>query len=40
MAAFIIHAGYETTPYTYPLAPYFTDEPATDLFFPFIQKMA
>lgn len=40
MAAFIIRARYETTPYTYPGTPYFTDVPANSLFFPFIQKMA
>ena len=40
MAAFIIRARYETTPYTYPSNPYFTDVPASYLFFPFIQKMA
>ena len=40
MAVFIIVSRYETTPYTYPQTPYFTDVPATNLFFPFIQKMA
>ena len=40
MAAFTIRARYETTPYTYPATPYFTDVPASDPFFPFIQKMA
>ncbi len=39
-AAFVIRARYETTPYTYPSAPYFTDVPPTDPFFPFVQKMA
>jgi hypothetical protein len=40
MAAFIIRSRYESTPYTYPATPYFTDVPASDMFFPFIQKMA
>jgi hypothetical protein len=40
MAVFIIRARYETTPYTYPATPYFTDVPASYPFFPFIQKMA
>jgi uncharacterized repeat protein (TIGR03803 family) len=40
MAAFVIRARYETTPFSYPSAPYFTDEPATDPFFPFVQKLA
>jgi hypothetical protein len=40
MATFIIRARYETTPYTYPATAYFTDVPASYLFFPFIQKMA
>jgi hypothetical protein len=40
MAAFIIRARYETTPYTYPSTPYFTDVPPSNLYFPFVQKMA
>ncbi len=40
MAAFIIRARYENTPYTYPAVPYFSDEPSTDPFYPFVQKMA
>jgi len=40
MAAFIIRSRYETTPYTYPSTPYFTDVPPSNLFFPFIQKLA
>ncbi len=40
MAAFIIRSRYEATPFTYPATPYFSDEPPTDVFFPFVQKMA
>lgn len=40
MAAFIVRARYETTPYDYPAVPYFTDVPPSYVFFPFIQKMA
>ncbi|HXW68427.1 MAG TPA: DUF3443 family protein, partial [Dissulfurispiraceae bacterium] len=38
MAAFIIRALYGDN-FTYTQTPYFTDVPATDYFFPFIQKM-
>ena len=40
MAVFIIVSRYETTSYTYPSTPYFTDVPPSSSFFPFIQKMA
>jgi hypothetical protein len=40
MAVFIIASRYETTPYTYPSTPYFTDVPPSNPFFKFIQKMA
>lgn len=40
MAVFIITGRYESTPYTYPSTPYFTDVPPSNPFFPFIQKMA
>jgi photosystem II stability/assembly factor-like uncharacterized protein len=40
MAVFIIASRYETTSYTYPSTPYFTDVPPSNLFFPFVQKMA
>jgi len=40
MAAFIIRARYESTPYTYPSVPYFSDVPPEDIFFPMVQKMA
>lgn len=41
MAILARRAGrYETTPYTYPSAPYFTDVPPSNPFFPFIQKLA
>jgi hypothetical protein len=38
MAAFIIRAVYGEN-FTYNTTPYFTDVPATDYFFPYIQKM-
>jgi len=40
MAVFIIVSRYRTTPYTYPTTPYFTDVPPSNMFFPFVQKMA
>ncbi len=40
MAAFIIRARYGKVPYSYPATPYFSDVPASDFFFPVIQKMA
>lgn len=40
MAVFIIQSRYGSVPYTYPSTPYFTDVPATNAFFPFVQKMA
>jgi len=32
-------ARYDTTPYSYPATPYFSDVPSTDIF-PSVQKMA
>ena len=40
MAVFIITARYGAIPYSYPSTPYFTDVPAANAFFAFIQKMA
>lgn len=40
MAAFIIRARYGSTPYMWPSTPYFTDVPANDQFFSYVQKMA
>ena len=43
MAVFMIVAWMKAnnlTTFTYPTTPYFTDVPATDPFFKFIQKMA
>ena len=40
MAVFIIASRYETTPFTYPSTPYFTDVTSSNPFFPFVQKMA
>jgi hypothetical protein len=43
MAAFLIRSWMllnNITTLTYPATPYFTDVPATDIFFSYIQKMA
>ena len=40
MAVFVILSRYGKVPYTYPATPYFTDVPANNPYFPFVQKMA